>query len=46
MAIGTINIPVPVTGDGPIVDISSLVGDKTYELTGRPVGSILLYMIP
>ena len=38
----TFNIPVPPGGDGPIVDISSLVGSKTVILTGFFSGSYTL----
>ena len=42
MTIAAINIPVPVSGDGPAVDISNLVGQKTVELTGDFVGQFVL----
>lgn len=34
MSIVSITVTVPVSGDGPIVDISALVGPKTVQLTG------------
>jgi hypothetical protein len=34
MSIVSITVAVPVSGDGPIVDISALVGPKTVQLTG------------
>jgi hypothetical protein len=42
MSISTINVVVPSSGDGPIANISSLVGDKTFELTGLFEGRYLL----
>ena len=34
---------VPVSGDGPVADISSLVGPKTVILTGTFVGVYTLF---
>ena len=34
MSIIPVNIPVPVSGDGPIVSIANLVGEKTVQLSG------------
>jgi hypothetical protein len=34
MSISQVVVPVPVSGDGPLVDVSSLVGRKTVVLTG------------
>jgi hypothetical protein len=42
MAISTVNVVVPGSGDGPIADISTLVGSKTVELTGRFSGRYVL----
>lgn len=42
MAISIVNVVVPVSGDGPIADISNLVGEKTVELSGRFVGRYVL----
>jgi hypothetical protein len=39
VSISTANIPVPVAGDGPIVDVSVLVGQKTVVLSGRFAGT-------
>jgi len=33
-----INLPVPFSGDGPVVDVSSLIGPKTVQLSGTYVG--------
>ena len=29
-----VNVPVPSSGDGPIVDVSALIGPKTVQLSG------------
>lgn len=42
MAISTINVVVPGSGDGPVANISTLVGSKTVELTGRFSGRYVL----
>jgi hypothetical protein len=34
-----VNIPVPVAGDGPVVDVSALVGKKTVMLSGGFTGT-------
>jgi len=39
MSILPFNIPVPVAGDGPIVDVSTLVGKKTVMLSGGFTGT-------
>ena len=38
MSILTVTIPVPAVGDGPIVDVSSIVGPKTVQLSGDFIG--------
>ena len=35
MSIQTVSVPVPASGDGPIVDVSALVGPKTVQLSGN-----------
>jgi hypothetical protein len=35
MSILSVSVPVPLSGEGALVDISSLVGPKTVTLTGR-----------
>jgi hypothetical protein len=42
MAISIVNIPVPNVGDGPIVSIANLVGEKTVELSGTFKGRYIL----
>lgn len=42
MSILSTSIPVPTAGDGPIVDISSMVGSKTIQLTGIFTGTYVL----
>ena len=42
MAIATVNVVVPGSGDGPVADISALVGSKTVILTGFFSGSYTL----
>lgn len=42
MAINTVSVTVPASGDGPVADISALVGQKTVILTGRFRGSYTL----
>jgi hypothetical protein len=42
MAIASVNIPVPLNGDGPVINISNLVGQKTVELTGNFQGQYQL----
>jgi hypothetical protein len=42
MSILTVNLVVPSSGDGPIVDISALIGQKTVTLTGLFAGSYTL----
>jgi hypothetical protein len=39
MSILAVNIPVPVAGDGPAVDVSALVGKKTVMLSGGFAGT-------
>jgi hypothetical protein len=39
MAIATLSIPVPSSGNGAFVDTSSLVGAKTVTLSGKFVGT-------
>ena len=34
MSIIPVNVPVPVSGDGPIVSIANIVGEKTVQLSG------------
>ena len=33
-----VNVPVPISGDGPAVDVSALVGPKTVQLSGTYEG--------
>jgi hypothetical protein len=42
MAISTVNVTVPVSGDGPLVSIANLIGDKTVELSGTFQGRYVL----
>jgi hypothetical protein len=35
MSISTVSVPVPLSGEGALVDVSALVGAKTVVLTGR-----------
>lgn len=42
MATSILSIPVPSFGDGPIVDVSSLVGEKTVSVTGSFRGQYVL----
>jgi hypothetical protein len=42
MAISTVNVVVPGSGDGPVANLSTLVGSKTVELTGRFSGRYIL----
>jgi hypothetical protein len=42
MSISIINVPVPATGDGPIVNLATLVGEKTVELSGTFKGKYIL----
>jgi hypothetical protein len=42
MAIGTVNVVVPSSGDGPIANIANLVSEKTVELSGRFDGRYIL----
>jgi hypothetical protein len=35
MSVLTVPVPVPASGDGPTVDVSSLVGPKTVQLSGN-----------
>jgi hypothetical protein len=42
MAISSVNVIVPASGDGPIADISTLVGKKTVELTGTFTGRYVI----
>jgi hypothetical protein len=42
MAIATLSIPVPSSGNGAFVDTSSLVGAKTVTLSGKFVGTYTL----
>jgi len=41
MSIQNIDVVVPITGDGPPTNISSLVGSKTILLHGNFTGSLL-----
>ena len=34
----TANIPVPASGDGPIVSVANIVGEKTVQLSGQFTG--------
>ena len=43
MSTSIIPVAVPVSGDGPVADISSLVGPKTVILTGTFVGVYTLF---
>ncbi len=38
MAITTVNVPVPLSGDGPAVSVAGLVGPLTIQLSGNFVG--------
>jgi len=42
MAISIVNIPVPNSGEGPVVSIVNLVGEKTVELSGTFKGRYIL----
>ena len=42
MSIAIVSVIVPTSGEGPIADISALVGSKTVTLTGRFVGTYTL----
>lgn len=42
MSVSNINVVVPLSGDGPIANISSLNGSKTVILTGRFLGRYVL----
>ena len=42
MSIAIVPVIVPTSGEGPIADISALVGPKTVTLTGRFVGTYTL----
>jgi hypothetical protein len=42
MAIGIVNVVVPLSGDGAVVDISALVGEKTVVLSGTFRGRYIL----
>jgi hypothetical protein len=42
MAISIVNVVVPASGDGPIANISNLIGEKTVELSGHFVGRYIL----
>ena len=42
MATSIVAIPVPPSGDGPVVSVASLVGPKTVTLTGTFVGAYTL----
>ena len=42
MSISTVNVVVPVSGDGPIASIVNLIGEKTVELSGLFVGRYVL----
>lgn len=42
MAISIVNIPVPLTGDGAVVAVANLVGEKTVELSGTFKGRYIL----
>ena len=43
MSTSVVSIPVPSSGFGPAVDVSSLVGEKTVVLSGRFRGAYVLY---
>lgn len=42
MAIATVNVLVPSSGDGPAANISALVGEKTVILSGTYQGSYII----
>lgn len=42
MSISIVNVPVPTSGDGPIVSVADLVGEKTIELSGTFRGKYLI----
>ena len=42
MSIAIVPVIVPSSGEGPIADISALVGPKTVTLTGRFTGTYTL----
>jgi hypothetical protein len=42
MSITDVNVVVPMSGDGPIVSVSGLTGEKTVQLTGQFVGRYVL----
>ena len=42
MSISIVNVPVPTSGDGPIVSVADLVGEKTVELSGTFRGKYLI----
>jgi len=42
MSIGIVNVVVPLAGDGPVSDVSTLVGEKTVELSGIFNGRYIL----
>jgi hypothetical protein len=42
MSIASAIVPVPVSGDGPVVDVSSLIGSKTFQLSGPFKGTYIL----
>ena len=43
MSTASVSIPVPSSGFGAAVDVSSLVGEKTVALSGRYRGAYVLY---
>src|ERR1700690_3502170 len=42
MSISIVNVPVPTSGDGPIVSVADLVGEKTIELSGTFEGKYVV----
>jgi hypothetical protein len=43
MSTVSVSVPVPISGFGPVVDVSALVGEKTVLLSGKYSGAYVLY---